>query len=122
MFIDTMAKFETLFEALDDPSFGLTLDVGHVHCLADGDPVQHIRRWRERLWNVHVEDMRRGTHEHLPFGQGDMNLTPLFPALREVHYAGPVHVELPRHSHDAVNVARRSFEFLRPCFDVQSAP
>jgi sugar phosphate isomerase/epimerase len=37
----------------------------------------------------------------------------VFNALAEIDYAGPVHVELSRHSHDAVAAARRSFDFLR---------
>ncbi len=113
MFIDTMDKFDALERRLNDPQFGLTLDVGHVHCLGDGDAANHIRQWREKLWNLHIEDMRRGVHEHLMFGDGDMDFPPIFAALRETEYAGPVHVELSRHSHDAVETARRSFEFLR---------
>lgn len=113
MFIDTMTKFGKLQRELADPQLGLTLDVGHVHCLADGLPDEHIQQWRNVLWNVHIEDMRRGVHEHLMFGEGEMDFTPIFQALRGIDYAGPVHVELPRHSHNAVEVARRSFEFLR---------
>jgi len=113
MFIDTMAKFTQLHREMAHPLFGLTLDVGHVHCLADGLPGEHIQQWRDVLWNVHVEDMRPGVHEHLMFGEGEMDFGPIFQALHEIDYPGPVHVELPRHSHDAVAVARRSFEFLR---------
>jgi hypothetical protein len=32
--------------------------------------------------------------------------------LSEVGYTGPIHVELPRQAHDAVNVATRSYRFL----------
>jgi sugar phosphate isomerase/epimerase len=113
MLIDTMDKFAALERVLGDPLFGLTLDVGHVHCLGDGDPADHIRRWRDKLWNVHIEDMRRGVHDHLMFGDGDVVFPPIFAALREIDYVGPVHVELSRHSHNTVEVARRSFEFLR---------
>lgn len=112
MFIETMAQFAELHDRVDHPLFGLTLDLGHVHCLGDGVVVDHVRCWREKLWNVHVEDMRRGVHEHLMFGDGDMDFAPIFATLNEIDYVGPVHVELSRHSHDAVNVARRSFEFL----------
>lgn len=114
MFIQTMAQFADLHDRLAHPLFGLTLDVGHVHCLGDGDVVEHIRRWRERLWNVHIEDMRRGVHEHLMFGDGEMDFVSVFAALREVNYAGPVHVELPRHAHVAVNTARAAWGFLSP--------
>ncbi len=114
MFIDTMAKFSRLHTELSHPLFGLTLDVGHTHCLRDGSAADHIRQWRDVLWNVHIEDIRRGIHEHLMFGEGDMDFTPIFEALREMDYVGPVHVELSRHSYDAVNAARMAFEYLRP--------
>ena len=114
MFIDTMAKFARLHAELSHPLFGLTLDVGHIHCLGDGSTADHIRQWRDVLWNVHIEDIRRGAHEHLMFGDGDMDFAPIFEALREMDYVGPVHVELSRHSYDAVNAARMAFEYLRP--------
>jgi len=113
MFIDTMTKFAQLHREMAHPQFGLTLDVGHIHCLGDGSIDDHIQQWCKVLWNVHIEDMRCGVHEHLMFGEGEMDFGPIFQALREIDYAGPVHVELPRHSHNAVEVARRSFEFLR---------
>ena len=113
MFIDTMTRFEKLHADVDHPLFGLTLDVGHIHCLSDGEIGTHIHRWRHCLWNVHIEDMRRGVHEHLPFGQGDMDFTEVFEALRAIDYPGPLHVELPRHSRDAVETARHSYAFIR---------
>ena len=112
MLIDTMAKFERLHTSVLHPLLGLTLDVGHVHCLDDGNYAQHVQRWRDVLWNVHIEDMKCGVHQHLMFGDGDMDFASVFDALREIDYAGPVHVELPRHSHNAVETARRAHEFL----------
>lgn len=116
MFINTMSRFEELLKRIDHPNLGLTLDIGHVCCLDDGEVQDHIRRQQERLWNVHVEDMRHGVHEHLMFGQGDIDFAPVFHTLEEVRYAGPIHVELSRHSHDAVETARQAFEFLRRFF------
>jgi len=121
MFVARMADFDRLCEIVDDPLFGLTLDVGHVHCLADGDIGEHLRRQRVRLFNVHIEDMRRGVHEHLMFGEGDMDFGAVFLALREIEYAGPVHVELSRHAHDAVRAATEAYRFLRPLVDGASA-
>ena len=34
-----------------------------------------IERWKHVLWNVHIEDMRRGVHEHLMFGEGEINFS-----------------------------------------------
>ena len=57
--------------------------------------------------------MRRGVHEHLEFGTGEIDFPPVLAALREAGYRGLVAVDLPRHSHDAPAVAARSIEFLR---------
>lgn len=114
MFIDTLARFARLDQLVAHPLFDLTLDLGHVHCVEIGEVADHIRAWAPRIANVHVEDMVRGIHEHLMFGEGTMDFPPIYQALREVNYAGPLHVELSRHSHMAVEAVRRSAEFLRP--------
>src|SRR6202035_4593388 len=36
MHIDTMSQFDFLYLLLGLPNFGLTLDVGHVHCQGEG--------------------------------------------------------------------------------------
>jgi L-ribulose-5-phosphate 3-epimerase len=112
MFIDTMPRFASLQEAVAHPAFGLTLDIGHLHCQGEVPIDEHFRRWRHLLWNVHFEDMRRGVHDHLFFGEGEIAFAPILCTLQEIAYLGGVHVELSRHSHDAVQTARRSFAFL----------
>ena len=112
MLIDTMPKFAELHGRVGHPHFGLTLDVGHLHCMGETPITDHIRQWRDWLWNVHIEDMRRGVHDHLMFGAGEMDFPPILRALREIDYAGGIHVELSRHSHDAVNTAQQALGFL----------
>ena len=113
MFIDTMDRFEELVNRVQHPLFGLTLDVGHLHCLGETPIASHIHRWRDLLWNVHIEDMKAGVHDHLMFGEGEMSFPPIFEALREIDYRGGIHVELSRHSHNAVETARTALQFLR---------
>jgi sugar phosphate isomerase/epimerase len=62
---------------------------------------------------VHIEDMRHGVHDHLMFGEGEIDFPPVLRTLCEMGYEGGVHVELSRHSHDAVETARRAIEFLK---------
>jgi sugar phosphate isomerase/epimerase len=113
MFIDRMARFEELRERVNHPNFGLTIDIGHLHCQGETPIADYLRQWRHLLWNVHIEDMRRGVHEHLMFGEGEIDFGPVLRALEEINYAGGVHVELSRHSHDAANTARRALQFLK---------
>ncbi len=114
MLIDTMAQWEKLLaqEGLED--LALTLDVGHLHCQGEFPVADYVRRYASRVVNIHLEDMRQGVHEHLFFGEGEMDFPPIFAALADAGYSGPLHVELSRHSHAAPVVARQSMEFLAP--------
>jgi L-ribulose-5-phosphate 3-epimerase len=113
MFVGTMAGYAELRQRVDRPNFGLTLDIGHLHCQGETPIEEAIRTWREVLCNVHIEDMRRGVHDHLMFGDGEIDFGPVLRALEEIGYTGGVHVELSRHSHDAVNTARAALAFLK---------
>ncbi len=114
MFIDTMARFEQLLARFDSPALRLTLDIGHLHCLGETPIAEQVHRWSQRLVNVHIEDMRSGVHEHLLFGDGEIDFPPVLAALAECGYRGLVQVELSRHSHMAPEAALRAFEFLKP--------
>jgi len=114
MFIDTMAGYKRLLEHVDAPHFRLTLDVGHLHCQRETPIADYIRQWRTRIANIHIEDMRAGVHEHLMFGEGEMDFPPIIEALAGIGYEGGVHVELSRHSHVGPAAARRAFAFLQP--------
>jgi sugar phosphate isomerase/epimerase len=122
MFVDRMARFARLARECNHPRFGLTLDIGHVHCLDDGPIPDVIDSWQAKLLNVHIEDMRRGVHDHLMFGEGEIGFGPVLAKLDAVGYAGGVHVELSRHSHDAVAVAQRAFGFLQRFRSSERAP
>jgi len=119
MLIDTMASYEKLARELDAPHFALTLDVGHLHCQGELPIAAHIARWKSHLVNVHIEDMRPGVHEHLMFGEGDVDFPPIFRALEKANYQGGVHVELSRHSHIAPEAAQRAMAFLAPLAHAQ---
>ncbi|MFG1695112.1 sugar phosphate isomerase/epimerase family protein [Nonomuraea sp. NPDC049309] len=114
MLVDTIAGWRRLRKALGEPEgFGLTLDIGHCRC-NEPDPVPGcVTAVAEHLVNVQIDDMRRGTHEHLEFGEGEIDFPPVLRALSASGYRGLVAVELPRHAHAAPDVAARSLAFLR---------
>jgi sugar phosphate isomerase/epimerase len=113
MFIDTQDRFAELKDRVQHPLFGLTIDIGHLHCQGEIPISDHLQRWKDWLWNVHIEDMRRGIHEHLMFGEGEIDFAPVLQTLKDINYSGGVHVELNRHSHDAVETARKAIAFLK---------
>ena len=102
---------------MDTAQLRLTIDVGHLHCQGETPIAGHIRQWANRVANVHIEDMRAGVHEHLMFGEGEIDFPPVIAALAEIGYSGLLSVELSRHSHEAPTAARRAYNYLRPLVD-----
>ncbi|MGW3998325.1 sugar phosphate isomerase/epimerase family protein [Amycolatopsis sp. NPDC004772] len=112
MLVEDLDGYFELSARLGDPDrFGLTLDIGHCRCTESASVPDCVRRALPRLVNVQIDDMRRGTHEHLEFGRGEIDFPPVLAALEP--YSGLVAVELPRDSHAAPRIARESLEFLR---------
>jgi len=103
MLVERLDDYERLERDLGHPdALALTLDVGHCICNEDDSPEDCIRRAGARLAHVHIEDMVRGVHEHLMFGEGELDLPAVLSALEG--YDGLVAVELSRHSHRAHEV------------------
>ena len=97
MLVATMAQAARFLEAVPHPRMRLTLDLGHL-LLTETPPLGKVlRHWIGRTANIHIEDMRRPTHEHLAFGEGEMPFEELLGTLVEVHTTVPVNVELSRH-------------------------
>jgi L-ribulose-5-phosphate 3-epimerase len=113
MVVGDLDGYFRLRDLLGEPElFGLTLDIGHCRCVEADSVPDCVRRADGRLVNVQIDDMRRGVHEHLEFGNGEIDFPPVLGALHEIGYGGLVAVELPRHSHAAPAVARHSLGFL----------
>jgi L-ribulose-5-phosphate 3-epimerase len=114
MLVPDIAAWQTLYADLGRPArFGMTLDIGHCRALETLDVPDCVTAVADHLVNVQIDDMRRGVHEHLEFGTGEIDFPPVLRALIESGYRGLVAVELPRHSHAAPETARRSLAFLQ---------
>ena len=102
MLVEQLSDYEELQRRLGNPpALGLTLDIGHIVCLEPMSVTECVRRGAPTLAHVHIEDMRRGVHEHLMFGEGELDLDESLRVLSEIDYTGMVAVELSRHSHAA---------------------
>lgn len=113
MLVDDLAGYLKLQAEIGSETLGLTLDIGHLVCNEQQSPQACISTGAQYLVNVQIDDMRRGVHEHLEFGTGEVDFPAVFEALDKINYQGLVAVELPRHSHAAPTVAQQSINFLR---------
>lgn len=110
-----------LIETLDDyaalcvEGLSLALDTGHCLVTGERDPAAALREFAPRLGTVAIEDMARGVHVHLPFGEGDMDVPGVLDALDAIGFRKLVCVELSRESHRADRMIPDALAYLRAC-------
>jgi L-ribulose-5-phosphate 3-epimerase len=109
MFIENLTQYQKLKQRLDHHLWGLTLDLGHAFLTEAAGPAVCVRQFKDDIKNIHAEDMRKGIHEHLQFGEGEIDFIDIFKALKDIKYTGLINVEL---SHNAVKAAGQAFEYL----------
>lgn len=112
MFLATVAQANVLLDRLHHPLLGLAIDVGHCHCAREENIPGIIVNAGTRVTIIHIEDMRAGIHEHLMFGEGEMDFPPILQSLKDIDFKGGVYVELSGHSATAVDSATRAIRFL----------
>jgi sugar phosphate isomerase/epimerase len=104
----TPAIWRRMFEIIPSLSFGLNYDPSHL-VMQLIDPIAPIREFGPRIFHTHAKDMRIDAHRlndigslELPMsrataklpGLGDVNWGKWIGALADVHYNGPVCVEV----------------------------
>ncbi|WP_428487138.1 sugar phosphate isomerase/epimerase family protein [Rhodopila sp.] len=112
-----------LVETLDDwalvqahlPNLTLALDLGHCLVTQERNPAAAVYEFASHLGTVAIEDMRRGDHTHLPFGEGDMDIPACLDVLESIGFHRLVCVELSRESHRADQMIPQSLNWLRHC-------
>jgi len=114
MYIEDMAGFDRIQALVNRHNFKLTLDVGHAHITEPAGAVATVKKYSDLIVNAHLEGMNKTEHNHLPPGEGDMDLVEVVKELVRNDYAGPATLELSRHSHNAVVVATQAADFFRP--------
>jgi inosose dehydratase len=130
-YVETPDELHALMSRTDPTLLGLCLDTGHL-VFAGGDPVDAIRRYRDRLWHVHFKDCdrdvaRRAAAEQWDYrtsvrngifcelGRGAVRFDRVVDELRACGYKGWIVVEqdvLPGLGAPAES-ARRNRDFLR---------
>jgi inosose dehydratase len=104
--IETTAEIDRLLSLTD---VGLCLDTGHL-AVAGGDPIDALRRWRERVNHIHIKDASVPTFERMlsqgaavddlwrgevfvALGEGGLRCDEFLSELRGIGYSGWIVVE-----------------------------
>lgn len=101
MAVETVEDWHAVRQALGAEAPALTLDIGHLYAVWEGEPAEIIRKNAFYLAQVHLEDMRVGVHEHLLPGEGEVDFAAVLGALQGSGYDQAVCFELSRSSHCA---------------------
>jgi sugar phosphate isomerase/epimerase len=114
MLVDSLERYRELRRCLGRDDLLTTIDLGHLIVTEPGAPEAHLAEWKDSLINVQVDDARRGVHEHLAPGQGEISFPPIFRELRRLNYAGPLAMELSRDSHRGAEAAAEAIRVVGP--------
>jgi len=89
--IQNIEDYEAVFDQIDSPQIGITLDSGHFHS-AGVDWKRLIRRFPDRIYNFHVKDHIGA--QSVPLGYGEIDLQRYIEELHAINYEGALTVEL----------------------------
>lgn len=104
--------FKTRYFA-DEPMVKMNCDIGHLFCVGD-DPADVIRRYREHVAHVHLEDIGANhVHQHLTPGKGVIDFGAIFQALDAIGYQDWITVELYPYETTAAGVAKAAYDHLQ---------
>ncbi len=83
--------YEKILGDITTEQLGITIDTGHFH-EAGVDWKALIRKYPDRIYNVHVKD--HVGSQSVPIGKGEIDMAGLIRELRAINYRGPLAVEL----------------------------
>lgn len=98
--------------------FRINFDIGHFVAANDENPLDFVKKYRDRIYSIHIKD--RTTREHgarnLPFGEGDTPLKELFDYLKSENW--PCHCDIEMEyilpvGSDATREVARSADYVK---------
>jgi sugar phosphate isomerase/epimerase len=116
LLIENSKQFLEFIPSVNSRAVGLNFDMGHFHCVGEEIP-DLIRLFAKQIAHVHLEDIKDRKHHHLAPGEGEIDFTRVFEAFRKVGYDGWVTIELYPYQENPDQVARTSYERIRPLID-----
>lgn len=127
-FLQTADRIEALIQAVADPNFGITLDMGNFLCL-NQDPVESVRRMLPYAVMVHAKDFHVRPKDRMPssgwfstptpialrgaiLGHGEIDIPAQLALLRQANYNGWLSLEFEG-MEDPRTAVRLGIEYLK---------
>ncbi len=101
-----------------DKRIGVCLDVGHER-RAGLDPVAFIREHGDRIYDVHLKNIKIDAKKNLAMQgpRGELDIPAIFQALADVGYTGVCHIEYEKDFDDNAMALAESFGYYRGVAD-----
>lgn len=97
-----------------DSRIGLCIDLGHTFRL-NLDPAQEVKKYKDRLFDVHLKDMDKQAPDGKPveIGRGKMDIPSILKALKEIKYTGTIGIEYEKDAEHAAYGLTESVGYVR---------
>ena len=112
LLISCCDELVSFLDEFDSPFLGANLDLGHSHVLGENHK-DVIARLGNKIFHIHLEDIKKRKHYHLIPGLGDMDFAAILQALKRQKYDGYLTVELYTYPDAPDEAARMSLSYLR---------
>jgi sugar phosphate isomerase/epimerase len=107
--VSTEETFKTVMAA--SKYLGANLDIGH-YTAANGDPLDFIQKYHDRITNLHLKDRKRDHGQNVPWGQGDTPIKPVLQLLKTNRYRFPANIEF-EYDGDPIAEVRKCLEYCK---------
>ena len=115
-----LSRCETIYSRIKDRDkrIGICLDVGHDR-RCGADPVESIRKYRDRIYDVHLKNIRvKGIENNPePGPRGDLDIPGICRALAEIGYDGYCLIEYEKDFENVEAPLLESFAYYRGVMD-----
>ena len=100
----------------NSPFNGCNIDVGHFTAGNNVSPAEFIKKYHNRITNLHLKDRKLNQGPNMPWGQGDTQIKEILQLMKKEKYTFPACIELeypvPEGS-DAVKEVAKCVEFCK---------
>ena len=97
--VSTEETFRRVFET--GAYLGANLDIGHF-VSANGDPVDFLRKYHDRITNLHLKDRQRNHLGNVPWGTGQTPIVEILQMLKKERWDIPANIEYVLEDPDGV--------------------
>jgi sugar phosphate isomerase/epimerase len=101
--VSTEATFQAVMAA--SRYIHCNLDIGH-YTAANGDAVAFIRKYHDRITNLHVKDRKKNHGPNMPFGEGDTPIREVLQLMKRNRYKFPANIEFEYEGDPLVEVPK----------------